>query len=175
MTAETESLVIAAQNQSLPTRYYQHNSINNGTDPKCRLYHEFDESIEHIISGCPTLAKKYLARHDKALIYIHWKICKHHQIQVPDKWYEHKPNSVTEEKDVTILWDMSIQTDKKIKANRPDIVIKDKAHHLCTLIGMSLPSELKFAAKETEKISKYKDLEIKISKMWNTKPSSFLL
>ena len=163
MKAETEGLVIAAQDQSLPTRwYYQHKIINNGTDPKCRLCHEFNESIEHILSGCPTLAKKeHLARHDKAFIYIHWNI--------PDKWYEHKLNTVIEGKDVTMLWDVSIYTDKEIKANRPDIVIKDKANHLCTLIDMTVLSERNVAAKEAEKISKYKDLEIEISKMWNTK------
>ena len=72
---ETKGLVIAALDQCLPTRYYQHKIISNGTDPKCRQCHEFDESIEHFISGCPALAKKeYLARHDKALIYIHWNI-----------------------------------------------------------------------------------------------------
>ena len=122
MKAETEGLVIAAPVQSLLTRYFQHKIINNGSDPKFRLCHEFDESLEHIISGCPTLAKKgYLERHDKALTYIHWNIYKHHQIQATDKWYEHKPNTATEGKDVIILWDMSIYTHKEIKANRPDI------------------------------------------------------
>ena len=36
------------------------------------------------------------------------------------KWYEHEPQTVT------ILWDMPIQTDHEIKANRPDIVIENK-------------------------------------------------
>ena len=120
LKAETEGFVLA-------TRYYQHKIIKKGTDPKCRLCNEFDESIEHIISGCPVLAKKeYLERHDKALIYIHKNICRYYQIQVTSKWYEHKPSNVAEGKDVTILWDMPINTDNEIKANRPDIVIKDK-------------------------------------------------
>ena len=71
LKAETEGFIIAAHDQSLATRCYQHKIIKKGTDPKCRLCHEFDESIEHIISGCPVLAKKeYLERHDKALTYI---------------------------------------------------------------------------------------------------------
>ena len=136
LKAEMEGFVVAAQDQSLATRYYQHKIIKNGTGPKCRLSHEFDESIEHIISGCPVLAKKeYLERHDKALIYIHWKICKYYQIQVTSKWYEHKPSKVAEGKDVAMLWDMPINTDKEIKANRPDIVIKDKSKSICTLIN----------------------------------------
>ena len=168
LKAETEGFVIAAQDQSLATGYYQHKIIKNGTDPKCRLCHESDESIKHIISGCPVLAKKeYLERHDKALTYIHWNICKYYQIQVTSKWYEHKPSKVAEGKDVTILWDMPINTDKEIKANRPDIVIKNKRKRLRTLIDMAVPSGRNVASKEVEKISKYKDLEIEISKMWS--------
>ena len=34
---------------------------------------------------------------------------------------------------------------------------------------MAVPSERNIAAKEVEKLSKYKDLEIEIGKMWNTK------
>ena len=170
LKAETEGFIIAAQDQSLATRYYQHKIIKNGTDPKCRLCHEFDESLEHIISGCPILAKKeYLERHDKALTYIHWNICKYYQIQVTSKWYEDKPSKVAEGKDATILWDMPINTDKEIKANMPDIVIKDKSKNLCTLIDMAVPSERNVATKEVEKIAKYKGLEIEISKIWNTK------
>ena len=57
---------------------------------------------------------------------MHWKICKHYNTAVTSKWYEHKPNTVVEGKDVVILWDMAIHTDKEITANRPDIVIRDK-------------------------------------------------
>ena len=170
LKAETEGFIIAAQDQSLATRYYQHKIIKNGTDPKCRLCHKFEESLEHIILGCPMLAKKeYLERHDKALTYIHWNICKYYQIQVTSKWYEHIPSKVAEGKDVAVLWDMPINTEKEIKTNGPDIVIKEKSKNLCTLIDMAVPSERNVATKEVEKIAKYKDLEIEISKMWNTK------
>ena len=42
------------------------------------------------------------------------------------KWYEHEPQTVSEKFDITILWNMPIQTCREIKANRPDIVIKNK-------------------------------------------------
>ena len=86
-------------------------------------------------AACPVLARKeYLERHDKALIYTHWLICKHYEIEVTDKWYDHKPNTVTERRDATILWDMLIHTDKEIKANRPDIIDKRKSKKQCILI-----------------------------------------
>ena len=42
-----------------------------------------------------------------------------------ENWYE-QPEAVTETDNVTILWDYSIETDRKIKANKPDITVKDK-------------------------------------------------
>ena len=55
---------------------------------------------------------------------------------------------------------MPIQTDREIKANRPDIVIKDKQEKSCLLIDMFIPTEKNSSVKVTEKLSKYKDLEI---------------
>ena len=59
---------------------------------------------------------------------------------------------------------MPIITDKEIKAKTPDIVIKETPTIMCTLIDIALPSDLNAAAKEFEKISKYKDLEIEVNK-----------
>ena len=69
----------------------------------------------------------------------------------------------------TILWDYSIITDKKILANRPDVVIHDRKSKTCMLIDASVPDDKNIALKEAEKISKYKDLEIEINRMWNVK------
>ena len=62
--------------------------------------------------------------------------------------------------DITILWDMSIQTDREIKANRSDIVIKSKMEKSCLLIDMAIPTDRNTSVKVTEKLSKYKALEI---------------
>jgi hypothetical protein len=32
-----------------------------------------------------------------------------------DKWYVHQPNTVTEKDEITILWDMPVQTNKRLK------------------------------------------------------------
>ena len=64
---------------------------------------------------------------------------------------------------------MPIQGDREIKANRPDIVIKDKQEKSCLLIDMSIPTEKNTSVKVTEKRSKYKDLEIEIERIWGMK------
>ncbi|XP_022790231.1 uncharacterized protein LOC111329731 [Stylophora pistillata] len=67
---------------------------------------------------------------------------------------------------------MPIQTDKKIKANRPDIVVKDKEERTYMLINMSIPTERNTPLKTAEKLSKYKDLGIEIEKTWGMKPTT---
>ena len=123
-----------------------------------------------MVSGCPVLAKKeYLVRHNKVARYIHWKICRHFKISVAAQWYEHDVPPVLENKNAKILWDFGVQTDKTIKANRPDIIIHDKINKQCTLIDVSIPTDRNTSVKTFEKLSKYKELAIEVEKMWKIK------
>ena len=101
--------------------------MKNGADPRCRLCTQYEESIDHLISGCPTLApSECINRNSGVAKYLHWKICKYFGTQHAENWYEHQLEAVTETDNVTILWDYSIKTDRKIKANKSDITVKDK-------------------------------------------------
>ena len=62
-----------------------------------------------------------------------------------------------------------------LQANRPDIVVKDKCNSTCLLIDMSVPIDKNVSAKVFEKLSKYKDLEIEIEKMWHLKTTTILV
>ena len=167
LKAETEGLIIAAQDKSLATRLYHHRSIKDGTNSLCRLCNKFVERINHILTGCPELAKtEYIKRHNNTAAYMHWKISRYFNIKTSEKWYDHKPDIVTENEEVTILWDMQVHKDRTIKANKPDIIIKDKKEKSCMLIDMAVPSDRNTSVKVTEKLSKYKDLEIEITRMW---------
>lgn len=170
LKAETEGFLIAAQDQSLPTRNYQKHIMKRNITSNCRICGDRQETINHIISGCPVLAKKeYIHRHDRAGTYIHWKLCQHYGITTEKRWYKHTPEKVTENEKATILWDMPIHTDREIKANRPDIVVKDHEEKKCFLIDVSIPADDNVSRKEMENISKYNDLEIEITRMWSLK------
>ena len=93
-------------------------------------------------------------------------------IDTNEKWYGHEPQTVTEKDNITVLWDTPIQTDGEIKANRPDIVIKNKKEKNCLLIDMSIPTEKNTSVKVTERLSKYKDLEIEVQRMWRVKATT---
>jgi hypothetical protein len=67
---------------------------------RCRLCKECEETIDHLISGCPTLAKsKYIIRHDKVCTHPHYSICKKSGTETAENWYSHIPKPVTEHED----------------------------------------------------------------------------
>ena len=111
--------------------------------------------------GCEVLAKtEYISN-----------ICKDHDIEVTDRWYEHESETVMYNKDnnITIIWDMPVNTNRTIAANRPDIMVKDSVNSTCKLIYMTIPSDRNIALKELEKKCKYRDLELEIQRMWQMK------
>ena len=125
LKVETESLIVAAQDQALATRYRRFIIHKIPGTTKCRMCGLYDETVDHVVSGCPELAKlEYLTRHDKVCAQVHFEICK--KLNVPieaKKWYDHQPKTVTQTSDgkIRILWNMEVRTDREVKANRMDI------------------------------------------------------
>ena len=58
LKAEIEGLIIAAQDQYIPTRNYWAKMIKNESNQICRLSEQETESIDHMASGCPILRPK---------------------------------------------------------------------------------------------------------------------
>ena len=54
----TESLMVAAQNQSIRTNLVKARIGKSQGDSLCRMCRKADESIDHIVSGCSKLAQK---------------------------------------------------------------------------------------------------------------------
>ena len=72
-----------------------------------------------------------------------------------------------ENENFKILWDFSIQTDKEIRANRPDIIFVDKRERTVMFIDVTIPNDHNIIQKKLEKIEKYTDLGIEIKELWN--------
>ena len=87
---------MAAQDQALKTKYYATKKLNTETDSKCRLFQQFGETVDHIISACPILAKEqYIKRHGRVCAQLHFNICREAGVKLNEKhWYEHVPKSV---------------------------------------------------------------------------------
>ena len=75
----------------------------------------------------------------------------HNNASCAEHWYEHYPDAVTEGKGVNILWDFTIHTDRSIKANRPDVIVKDYKKKACLLIDRTVPSDRGLSFKRSMK------------------------
>ena len=89
---ETESTIVAAQDQAISKNYLKKKILKEEIESKCRLCKQHEETIEHLTSGCTILANnEYLMRHDKVCTHLHYSICKDLGIETTVKWYTHNP------------------------------------------------------------------------------------
>ena len=166
---ETESLLIAAQDNAIRTNHIKARIDKTQQNSKSRLCGDRDETINHIISECSKLAKReYKARHDLVGKVIHLEMCKKFQFDHTNKWYMHNPAPVLENDSHKLLWDFNIQTDHLIPARRPDlIIINKKKKRTCKIVDFAVPADHRIKQKECEKKDKYLDLARELKKLWN--------
>ena len=168
MSPQSEAYIMAAQELALFTRWHERNILKKQVDDKCRVCHAKPETMSHILAGCDTLAKKeYLDRHNGVAQYIHHTICQKYQIQTCAKWHTHKPPEVISLKNVEVIWDTPIATDRPHDFNRPDIVLRDKQNKKCFIIDIACPNDINVTQKEQEKITKYSGLRLELGRMWD--------
>ena len=126
---ENESLLIAAQNNAIRTKYVTVRIDRTRQNSRCRLCGDRNETVNHIKSASWKLAQReYKTRHDWVGKVIHWELCKKFKFNHTNKWYIHNSESVLKKDTHKILWDFEIQTDHLISARRPDqeIVLKKR-------------------------------------------------
>ena len=98
--------------------------------------------------------------------YIHWQLCGKCGLERANNWYEQKPERVVESENSKILWDFTIQCDRKIEARRPDIVFIDKKEREVFIIDVAIPGDDRVKDKELEKVEKCQLLKDEIAKVW---------
>ncbi len=167
LPAATEGLVVAAQDQALRTRYYESSFLHRDVSPTCRLCSVGVETVDYIVAGCSALVPMdYTDRHNQVASIIHWGICRHFGVPVESRWYRHHPDRLVEMDNITMMWDTAIPTARKIGANRPNICFRNKKTNTCLLIDISCPAQCNIARKQAEELTRYSDLQVKISLMW---------
>ena len=82
------------------------------------------------------------------------------------RWYQHHPDGLVETDEITMMWDAAIPTARKIGANGLDICFRKKKTNTCLLIDISCPADGNIARKQAEKLTKYSDLRVEVSRMW---------
>ena len=163
----TEALICSAQEQSLRTNYTRFHIDHTAESPLCRMCGSKGETVAHVVSECSKLAQtEYKGRHDNVARYIHWQLCGKCGLERANCWYEQKPEGVVESENFKILWDFTIQCDRKIEARRPDIVFIDKKEREVDVIDVAIPGDDRVKEKELEKVEKYQLLKNEIAKVW---------
>ena len=89
------------------------------------------------------------------------------------RWYRHQPDRLVETDDIVVMWDTTIPTAGKIKANRQDICLRDKKAYTCLLIDISCPADGNVGRKHAEKLAKYGDLRVEVAACGNVEPRWF--
>ena len=168
---ETESLLIAVQDNAIRTNHIEARIDKTQQNSKCRLGGDRDETINHIISECSKFAQKeYKAKHDWLGKLIHWEMCKKFRFDHTKKWYMHNPSPVLENDTPKFLWDFNIQAGHLIPARRPDLIIIDKKKKkICKIVDFAVPADHRKNLKEGEKKDKYLDFARELKKLWNMK------
>ena len=107
---------------------------------------------------------EYKGRHDNVAWYIHWQLCGKCELERANNWYEQKPEGVVESENFKILWDFTIQCDRKIEARRPDIIFVDKKERGVVIIDVAIPGDDRVKDKELGKLEKSQLLKDEIAK-----------
>ena len=164
----TEAAICAIQEQAVTTKYIKKMIHKTTNDDVCRACKRDKETIHHIISACPVYSPtKYLERHDNVCKYIHILLLQKYGIPIEyENWWKHDPDAVVVNDYVKILWNFPVQTDQRIKHNKPDILVLEKRERKVHIIDVAVPNDTNITNKFDEKIRNYTNLSVEIKRIW---------
>ena len=93
---------------------------------------------------------------------LHRNLCKKYHLPASEKWWKQNVEKVLQNKEVKILWDFKIQTDKHLAHTIPDKTVVEKKQ--VWLIDVKIPGDSRIDQKEVEKITKYPDLKVEVER-----------
>ena len=109
LKVQNEATICAAQEIALRTNYTKNKIDKPPENSSCRMCGETGDTAQHIICECNKLAQReYKRRYNTVAKLVHLKLCKKHNLERKEKWYEHCPEGVVEDGDVKLIWDINI-------------------------------------------------------------------
>ena len=106
--------------------------------------------MQNLVIGCEKLTQKeYKRPRNNVAKKVHWDLSKKNGLE---KWYEHVPERVVENKEVQVLWDIDVQCDNVMEAKRPDIILIDKKQPKGIIIDNAVPADVRVGEKERGKL-----------------------
>ncbi|CAH2052194.1 unnamed protein product, partial [Iphiclides podalirius] len=118
---------------------------------------------------------KYLHRHNLVARILHQELAlKYGLVERKLPYYKYSPEAVLENDRARLYWDRSIITDRTIVANKPDIVLMDRAQSRVFLVDITIPYDENLVKAETDKKTKYLDLAHEVTDMWGGVPTEII-
>lgn len=166
---ETVGFIHAIQDRVMLTNNYKKFILKmKDVVDKCRRCGTNNETIEHIIGGCASLAGiDYTQRHDNVAKIVHQQLALQYKLlEERTPYYKYLPIEVLDNTDYKMYWDREITTDVNINANRPDIVVFNKKKKEVYIIDVAVPLNHNLQSTYATKINKYMELATEIKQMW---------
>ena len=165
MTSHFEGYAHAIQEQEISTKFLVNKRMVDAgkipkMDNKCRLCRKAQEDISHVIGGCSKMSVRYYIplRHDAVARHI-WnalrrQLCKKRSFDKQDRFpMDNEFIDVSEGHE--FWWNIPVKTCKRVKHNRPDIVVWNHNTKECLIIEISCPLDINIVEKEREKENIY--------------------
>ena len=109
-------MLCAALEQAIRTTCVKHKIDKTVRSPNFRMCDMKSETTSHVVSECEKLAQKeYKRKQDNVARIVHWKLCGNCNLKRSEKWYEHTPEGVVENKEVKIAIPGDIRVSGKEK------------------------------------------------------------
>ena len=137
-----EALISSIQEQAIRTSYVKYHIDKSVESLSCRLCGKTDETIRHIVTEYSKVAQTEYKR------MVCWKLCEKFNLEKSEKCYLHNPQSVTDNVNHRLIWDMNIQCDGVIVERKPDIVIVNKMEKTAVIINVAIPGDKSIIDKE---------------------------
>ena len=136
------------------------------SEKRLKIFEYLKNNINHngfvFLQETHSLTQK---RHDNAAAIVHWKLCGKFNLEKSEKWYLHNPQTVSENVNHKLIWDMNIQCDNVIVERRPDIAIVNKMEKTAVTIDVAIPGDKTIIDKEKEKIEKHQNIKREIRRL----------
>ena len=173
LSSHVEGYIFSLQEQEVNTRMAQKQREKDPVKKrniitKCRLCHQHNEDIFHILSSCTSMSDNmYLyQRHDRVAKIVYEEII-YKDIDAENK-RKHitKPPKVTKLGRKEIWWNAFINLPIKVEHNRPDITIWDHDSKVCTLVEVCAPLDTNVTIRTAWKEGLYIPLVCEMSRIY---------
>ena len=161
LQAETEGLVIAAQDGVILTNRYKHTVLGMGVSPTCKVCRKEAENIGHIMSNCkPHMWSLYKERHDRVIYQLMKAFAGEVVVPGSIKWGVDGWHGVAALKGVRakIAVDLAVLTDRQLSDRRPDLILYLKDERRIVILEGAVAWKSLLAERERQNIDKYREL-----------------